>query len=55
MGAYLGTLGFPPTYSLNKGVGLRITVGSAVYERLIGANGQYLTGADGLPLYGRVS
>lgn len=37
-----------------QGVPLRITINGVVYERLIGADGAWLTGADGLPLYGRI-
>jgi hypothetical protein len=42
------------TPALGKGVPLRITIDGVVYERLIGADGAWLTGADGLPLYGRI-
>lgn len=44
-GSLPATIGGPP---------LRIHIAGQIYERLRGANG-WLTGADGSPLYGRVS
>lgn len=47
-------IGMRRLVTLSQGVPLRITIDGVVYERLIGADGAWLTGADGLPLYGRI-
>jgi len=49
------TRGLSGPLSPTKGVPEYLIVNGLVYERLTGADGQFLTGSDGRPLYGRTA